>query len=180
MLNHQSLIAVEGGFEIKRFPGEIWLLWKFLLQLLLLPNRFGHIIQWTFLNDWEFSINDHKKLIDLWMVAKNRRKMKDDSLLRSLRYYYQKEILIKHANEKESLYLFNPKGPILNVLGVEIVQSPMKLEAIYQLHAQCVQNKWLQQSSFQIEQTKPTTRTMAGESVNCEDHHHYSTDDSEE
>ena len=133
-----TMEIVSGGFEIKRLPGEVWLLWKFLLQLLLLPNHYGHIIRWTFQNDWEFIILDHKQLIDLWMKAKNRVEMKDDSLLRSLRYYYQKGYLVKHPNEKSSkdIHMFNPSGPIFDVLGEAIINSPMKAGTFYHLYQQ--------------------------------------------
>ena len=69
------------------------LLWKFLLELLN-DVSYEEIISWTG-NKGEFKLNDAEEVSRQWGERKAGRKMSYESMSRSLRSYYDEDILYK-------------------------------------------------------------------------------------
>ena len=68
-------------------------LWEFLLEILCDP-QFSEVVSWTG-NGWEFRISRPEILAQIWGSYKGFPKMNYDNLSRSLRQYYQRNIIQK-------------------------------------------------------------------------------------
>ena len=73
-------------------------LWQFLLELLLnATNR--DVISWTG-DGWEFRMADPDEVARRWGERKNKPKMNYEKLSRSVRYYYDKNIIHKTPGKR--------------------------------------------------------------------------------
>jgi len=73
-------------------------LWQFLLELLLdASNR--DVISWTGAG-WEFRMADPDEVARRWGERKNKPKMNYEKLSRSVRYYYDKNIIHKTPGKR--------------------------------------------------------------------------------
>lgn len=91
-----------GGTGAIRSPANIQL-WEFLLDQLTDPDCAG-AITWTG-NGHEFKISDSDEIARRWGYIKNNPKMTYEKLSRSLRHYYEKNLMSK-TNER-FVYRFN-------------------------------------------------------------------------
>ena len=73
-------------------------LWQFLLELLT-DRTCQHIISWTG-DGWEFKMTDPDEVARRWGIRKNKPKMNYEKLSRGLRYYYDKNIILKTAGKR--------------------------------------------------------------------------------
>jgi len=73
-------------------------LWQFLLELLT-DKSCQHFICWTG-DGWEFKMTDPDEVARRWGVRKNKPKMNYEKLSRGLRYYYDKNIILKTAGKR--------------------------------------------------------------------------------
>ena len=78
-------------------------LWQFLLELLT-DKSCQHFIAWTG-DGWEFKMIDPDEVARRWGLRKNKLKMNYEKLSRGLRYYYDKNIILKTAG-KRYIYRF--------------------------------------------------------------------------
>jgi len=78
-------------------------LWQFLLELLT-DKTCQNFICWTG-NGWEFKMTDPDEVARRWGLRKNKPKMNYEKLSRGLRYYYDKNIILKTAG-KRYVYVF--------------------------------------------------------------------------
>jgi len=78
-------------------------LWQFLLELLT-DKTCQNFITWTG-NGWEFKMTDPDEVARRWGLRKNKPKMNYEKLSRGLRYYYDKNIILKTAG-KRYVYIF--------------------------------------------------------------------------
>lgn len=102
-------------------------LWQFLLELLTDKNC-QHLISWTG-DGWEFKMIDPDEVARLWGVRKNKPKMNYEKLSRSVRYYYDKNIIHKTAGKR---YVYRFVCELHRMLG----RTPEQLFAIYGLTPQ--------------------------------------------
>ena len=87
-------------------------LWQFLLELL--TNKANqHIIVWTG-DGWEFKMIDPDEVAVRWGVRKNKPKMNYEKMSRGLRYYYDKNIILKTAGKR---YIYRFICDIQSLLG---------------------------------------------------------------
>ena len=73
-------------------------LWQFLLELLK-DNSCQQIICWTG-DGWEFKVTDPNEVARRWGLRKNKPKMNYATISRSLRQYYDKNIIHKTAGNR--------------------------------------------------------------------------------
>lgn len=73
-------------------------LWQFLLELLT-DKSCQYFISWTG-DGWEFKMTDPDEVARRWGVRKNKPKMNYEKLSRGLRYYYDKNIILKTAGKR--------------------------------------------------------------------------------
>ncbi|MCP3668232.1 MAG: hypothetical protein GY696_38050, partial [Gammaproteobacteria bacterium] len=73
-------------------------LWQFLLELLT-DKSCQHFIAWTG-DGWEFKMIDPDEVARRWGLRKNKLKMNYEKLSRGLRYYYDKNIILKTAGKR--------------------------------------------------------------------------------
>merc|ERR1719210_2081316 len=73
-------------------------LWQFLLELLT-DKSCQHFISWTG-DGWEFKMTDPDEVARRWGIRKNKPKMNYEKLSRGLRYYYDKNIILKTAGKR--------------------------------------------------------------------------------
>ncbi len=73
-------------------------LWQFLLELLT-DKSCQHFIAWTG-DGWEFKMIDPDEVARRWGNRKNKPKMNYEKLSRGLRYYYDKNIILKTAGKR--------------------------------------------------------------------------------
>jgi len=81
-------------------------LWQFLKELLAHPSRYGSYIRWVNRDDAIFKIEDSVKVATLWGERKNRPHMNYDKLSRSIRQYYNKNIMKKTSRAQRLVYQF--------------------------------------------------------------------------
>ena len=74
-------------------------LWQFLVYLLD-HKKITSIIQWTNRQNLEFKLVDPEEVARQWGTQKKRPKMNYEYLSRSLRYYYEKNIMQKVSGER--------------------------------------------------------------------------------
>ena len=122
--------VIDGGIMLPKYPGQSWILYHCLLQLLLLPHQYSNVIRWTGF-DWEFQIIDTQALSQIWSKWKNAKgKMeptKFSHITRALRNYYpgRKNILVKEPRMK-NCYRFQ-NHVIRQILGDRLAKSPNQL-----------------------------------------------------
>jgi c-ets proto-oncogene protein len=73
-------------------------LWQFLLELLT-DKTCQSFIAWTG-DGWEFKMMDPDEVARRWGIRKNKPKMNYEKLSRGLRYYYDKNIILKTAGKR--------------------------------------------------------------------------------
>ena len=73
-------------------------LWQFLLELLT-DKTCQHFISWTG-DGWEFKMTDPDEVARRWGIRKNKPKMNYEKLSRGLRYYYDKNIILKTGGKR--------------------------------------------------------------------------------
>ena len=73
-------------------------LWQFLLELLT-DKTCQHFIAWTG-DGWEFKMMDPDEVARRWGIRKNKPKMNYEKLSRGLRYYYDKNIILKTGGKR--------------------------------------------------------------------------------
>ena len=87
-------------------------LWQFLLELLC-NKSCQNIIVWTG-SGWEFRMIDPDEVATRWGLRKNKPKMNYEKMSRGLRYYYDKNILVKTAGKR---YIYKFVCDIQSILG---------------------------------------------------------------
>ncbi|XP_064651596.1 transcriptional regulator ERG-like [Lineus longissimus] len=88
------------GVKLKQSGGGQIQLWQFLLELLA-DSANSECIIWEGVHG-EFRIKDPDELARRWGARKNKPAMTYDKLSRALRYYYDKQILIKIPGKRYS------------------------------------------------------------------------------
>ena len=73
-------------------------LWQFLLELLTDKSCLS-IISWTG-DGWEFKMNDPDEVAVRWGMRKNKPKMNYEKMSRAMRYYYDKNIILKTPGKR--------------------------------------------------------------------------------
>ena len=73
-------------------------LWQFLLELLT-DKSCLNIISWTG-DGWEFKMNDPDEVAIRWGLRKNKPKMNYEKMSRAMRYYYDKNIILKTPGKR--------------------------------------------------------------------------------
>ena len=73
-------------------------LWQFLLELLT-DKTCVNIISWTG-DGWEFKMNDPDEVAVRWGLRKNKPKMNYEKMSRAMRYYYDKNIILKTPGKR--------------------------------------------------------------------------------
>ena len=98
-------------------------LWQFLLELLT-DKSCQSFIAWTG-DGWEFKMVDPDEVATRWGNRKNKPKMNYEKLSRALRYYYDKNIILKTAGKR---YVYRFVCDLQSVLGYrpEEVQSMLE------------------------------------------------------
>jgi hypothetical protein len=81
-------------------------LWQFLLHLLQ-DKRFERVIGWIDESNGVFRIHQTRCLSRLWGIVKGRPAMNYDKLSRSMRQYYNRQILVKPIKSTRLIYTFN-------------------------------------------------------------------------
>jgi c-ets proto-oncogene protein len=87
-------------------------LWQFLLELLT-DKTCQSFIAWTG-DGWEFKMIDPDEVARRWGNRKNKPKMNYEKLSRGLRYYYDKNIILKTAGKR---YVYRFICDLQNLLG---------------------------------------------------------------
>lgn len=76
-------------------------LWQFLYSILQMPDKYSHLIEWTANHkEFEFRLIEPDSIAVWWGYHKNKKNMSYDKLSRSLRYYYDKQIIRKIGGER--------------------------------------------------------------------------------
>ena len=76
-------------------------LWQFLYSILQMPEKYSHLIEWTSnQKEFEFRLIEPDAIAVWWGYHKNKKNMSYDKLSRSLRYYYDKQIIRKIGGER--------------------------------------------------------------------------------
>ena len=96
-------------------------LWQFLLELLT-DKSCQNFISWTG-DGWEFKMTDPDEVARRWGVRKNKPKMNYEKLSRGLRYYYDKNIILKTAGKR---YVYRFVCDLQGLLGY----SPEEVHAM--------------------------------------------------
>jgi len=96
-------------------------LWQFLLELLT-DKTCQHFIAWTG-DGWEFKMVDPDEVARRWGIRKNKPKMNYEKLSRGLRYYYDKNIILKTGGKR---YVYRFVCDLQGLLGY----SPEEVHAM--------------------------------------------------
>ena len=99
-------------------------LWQFLLELLT-DKTCQSFICWTG-DGWEFKMVDPDEVARRWGIRKNKPKMNYEKLSRGLRYYYDKNIILKTAGKR---YVYRFVCDLQGLLGF----SPTEIHAMVDL-----------------------------------------------
>ena len=109
---NQSFSPVAGG-QGPTFAGSGPIqLWQFLLELLTTKSC-QNMIVWTG-DGWEFKMLDPDEVAVTWGKRKNKPKMNYEKMSRGLRYYYDKNIILKTAGKR---YIYRFTCDIQSLLG---------------------------------------------------------------
>jgi hypothetical protein len=95
--DHEPLMMPAAGPPCFTSSGPIQL-WQFLLELLT-DKTCQSFISWTG-DGWEFKMIDPDEVARRWGLRKNKLKMNYEKLSRGLRYYYDKNIILKTAGKR--------------------------------------------------------------------------------
>ena len=89
-------------FFIHFFPGKGGMqLWQFLYALLMEPEKYSHLIEWTANAKLkEFRMLQPEAIAIWWGHHKNKPNMSYDKFSRSLRYYYERGLIRKISGER--------------------------------------------------------------------------------
>ena len=87
-------------------------MFQFLLELLT-DKSCQHFICWTG-DGWEFKMTDPDEVARRWGIRKNKPKMNYEKMSRGLRYYYDKNIILKTAGKR---YIYRFICDIQSLLG---------------------------------------------------------------
>ena len=98
-------------------------LWQFLLELLTDKNCLN-IISWTG-DGWEFKMMDPDEVAVRWGLRKNKPKMNYEKMSRAMRYYYDKNIILKTPGKR---YVYRFICDLQGLLGF----SPSEIQAMVQ------------------------------------------------
>ena len=110
---NQSFSPVSSHGQPPAFAGSGPIqLWQFLLELLT-NKSCQHFIAWTG-DGWEFKMIDPDEVATRWGVRKNKPKMNYEKMSRGLRYYYDKNIVLKTAGKR---YIYRFTCDIQGLLG---------------------------------------------------------------
>ena len=101
-------------------------LWQFLLELLT-DKTCQSFICWTG-DGWEFKMIDPDEVARRWGNRKNKPKMNYEKLSRGLRYYYDKNIILKTAGKR---YIYRFVCDLQGLLGY----TPDQVHAMVGLHS---------------------------------------------
>ena len=96
-------------------------LWQFLLELLT-DKTCQSFICWTG-DGWEFKMTDPDEVARRWGIRKNKPKMNYEKLSRGLRYYYDKNIILKTGGKR---YVYRFVCDLQGLLGY----SPEEVHAM--------------------------------------------------
>jgi len=96
-------------------------LWQFLLELLT-DKTCQNFISWTG-DGWEFKMTDPDEVARRWGIRKNKPKMNYEKLSRGLRYYYDKNIILKTGGKR---YVYRFVCDLQGLLGY----SPEEVHAM--------------------------------------------------
>jgi len=96
-------------------------LWQFLLELLT-DKSCQHFMCWTG-DGWEFKMNDPDEVASRWGQRKNKPKMNYEKMSRAMRYYYDKNIILKTAGKR---YVYRFVCDLQGLLGY----SPSEIHAM--------------------------------------------------
>lgn len=116
-----------GGLSTTPNPGPSFTgsgpiqLWQFLLELLT-DKSCQNFISWTG-DTWEFKMVDPDEVAARWGARKNKPKMNYEKMSRALRYYYDKNIILKTAGKR---YVYRFVCDLQGVLGY----SPSEIHAM--------------------------------------------------
>ena len=99
-------------------------LWQFLLELLT-DKTCQNFIAWTG-DGWEFKMTDPDEVARRWGIRKNKPKMNYEKLSRGLRYYYDKNIILKTGGKR---YVYRFVCDLQGLLGY----SPEEIHAMVDL-----------------------------------------------
>jgi hypothetical protein len=102
-------------------------LWQFLLEMLSDTNN-QSLIAWVN-EEWEFKLHDPDEVARRWGIRKNKPKMNYEKLSRGLRYYYDKNIILKTAGKR---YLYRFVCDLQGLLGY----SPDEVHAMVDFKAE--------------------------------------------
>jgi len=108
-------------------------LWQFLLELLT-DKSCQHFICWTG-DGWEFKMTDPDEVARRWGVRKNKPKMNYEKLSRGLRYYYDKNIILKTAGKR---YVYRFVCDLQGLLGY----SPEEIHQMVDLKLEKKEEDW--------------------------------------
>nr|BAF49750.1 transcription factor protein [Ciona intestinalis] len=92
-------------------------LWQFLLELLCDPAC-KHLIKWTG-EGWQFKMEEPDEVAKLWGIRKNKPKMTYEKLSRGIRYYYDKNIIVKCQSRR---YVYKYVNNLDSILGHTALQ----------------------------------------------------------
>uniref|UniRef100_UPI00358E6ABF ETS homologous factor-like isoform X2 n=1 Tax=Myxine glutinosa TaxID=7769 RepID=UPI00358E6ABF len=85
--------------------GRNGLLWEFIRDLLLKPEKHPGLMQWEDRHSGVFRFLRSEAVAQLWGQRKNNRSMTYEKLSRAMRYYYKKEIL-ERVDGRRLVYKF--------------------------------------------------------------------------
>ncbi len=92
--------SLPAGVRLPQRKGGMHL-WQFLYSILQLPDKYSHLIEWTsYRKEFEFRLVEPDAIAVWWGYHKNKKNMSYDKLSRSLRYYYDKQIIRKIGGER--------------------------------------------------------------------------------
>uniref|UniRef100_H2YSN5 ETS domain-containing protein n=1 Tax=Ciona savignyi TaxID=51511 RepID=H2YSN5_CIOSA len=110
ILNIQDLTGYTGNGPIQ--------LWQFLLELLCDPGC-KNLIKWTG-EGWQFKMEEPDEVAKLWGIRKNKPKMTYEKLSRGIRYYYDKNIIVKCQSRRYVYKYVNNLDAILGYTAIQI------------------------------------------------------------
>ena len=100
IIKHHESVKIPPNVRLPQRKGGMHL-WQFLYAMLLKPNEYSHLIEWTINKvHFEFRLLKPESIAAWWGYHKNKKSMSYDKLSRSLRYYYDKFIIRKMSGER--------------------------------------------------------------------------------
>jgi len=113
----KGVVRKRGPKPLARYTGNGPIqLWQFLLELLLDPAHNKTIIEWTHDQKFEFKLLNPTLIATMWGKRTNKPSMNYKKLSRSLKYYYDKDIIDRVHGKR---YMFQFVCDIYNILGYD-------------------------------------------------------------